>query len=71
MPKFDTEQAERAFWDSHDSTGYVDWENSSLAVFPNLKKTTKSISLRLPESMLAKLKAKANSMDVPLCRYAN
>jgi len=65
IPKFDTEQAEREFWESNDSTNYVDWENANLTVFPNLKKTTKAISLRLPEDMLAKLKTKANSMDVP------
>jgi len=65
IPDFKTEQEEREFWETHDSTDYVDWSKASLAVFPNLKPTTKAISLRLPEEMLAKIKAKANKMDVP------
>jgi len=64
-PDFKTEQEEREFWETHDSTDYLDWSKARLAVFPNLKPTTKAISLRLPEDMLAKIKAKANKMDVP------
>ena len=65
IPKFESEQAEREFWETHDSTDYVDMSKAKLAVFPNLKKTTKAISLRLPEDLLAKIKVKANKMDVP------
>ncbi len=65
IPDFKNEEEEREFWESHDSTEYLDWNKAQLIVFPNLKKTTKSISIRLPEDMLAKLKAKANSLDVP------
>ncbi len=65
IPKLASEAAERRFWESHDSTSYVDWSRAERAVFPNLKPTTKSISLRLPLRMLERIKAEANSRDVP------
>ena len=65
IPKFRTEEAERKFWAKHDSTEYVDWSNAKRAVFPNLKPSTKTISLRLPETMLEELKLLANKRDVP------
>jgi len=65
IPDFKNEQEEREFWETHDSTDYVDMSKAQLAVFPNLKPTTKAISLRLPEDLLAKIKLKANKMDVP------
>jgi predicted DNA binding CopG/RHH family protein len=65
MPKFETEAQERAWRESHDMTDYVDWSNSRLAYFPNLKPTTTSISLRLSISMLERLKIAANKRDVP------
>jgi len=65
IPDFKNEQEEREFWETHDSTDYVDMSKAQLAVFPNLKPTTKAISLRLPEDLLAKIKVKANKMDVP------
>jgi len=65
IPKFKNEQEKREFWGKHDPSEYIDWSKASLAVFPNLKHTTKAISLRLPEELLAKIKVKANKMDVP------
>jgi len=65
IPYFKTEDEERDFWATHDSTEYVDWSKAELAVFPNLKPTTKSISLRLPEYLLARIKQLANKRDVP------
>ncbi len=65
IPKLASEAAERRFWESHDSTSYVDWSRAERAVFPNLKPTTRSISLRLPLRMLERIKAEANSRDVP------
>jgi len=65
IPDFKNEKEEREFWETHDSTDYVDMSKAKLAVFPNLKPTTKAISLRLPEDLLAKIKVKANKMDVP------
>ena len=65
VPKFRTEDEERAFWATHDSTGYVDWREAKRVVFPNLKPSRKTISIRLPASMIEDLKALANKRDVP------
>ena len=65
IPKFRNEQEERAFWESHDSTEYVDWSKAKRVRFPNLKPTTKAISLRLPISLLDQIKVEANKRDVP------
>jgi len=65
IPIFKTEDEERAFWAKHDSTEYVNWSSSKRAVFPNLKPSTKTISLRLPESLIEELKLLANKRDVP------
>ena len=65
IPKFKDESAEKAFWATHDSADYVDWKKAKKAVFPNLKPSVKSISLRLPESMLDELRLLANKRDVP------
>lgn len=65
LPKFKNEEEERKFWAKHDSTGYVDWKKAQRAVFPNLKPTLRSISLRLPELMIAELRQLANERDVP------
>ncbi len=64
-PKFKDETAERKFWDDHDSTEYVDWDSAKRVVLPNLKPSQKTISLRLPEMMLAALKRLANKRDIP------
>ncbi len=65
IPKFKTEDEERQFWATHDSTDYFDWEKAEFVVFPNLKQTTRTISLRLTSSMLDGLKVAANKRDVP------
>jgi predicted DNA binding CopG/RHH family protein len=65
MPNFKSEAEEREFWLTHDSTEYLDWSKSKKAVFPNLKPTTESISLRLPAPLLARIKQLANEKDVP------
>lgn len=65
MPKFKTEKEEKKFWLTHDSTEYVDWSKARKVVFPNLKPTYKSISLRLSASMLDQIKVLANKKDVP------
>lgn len=65
VPTFENEDEERRFWAEHDSTEYVDWSKAKRAVFPNLKPSTKTISLRLPQSMLEELKLLANKRDVP------
>ena len=65
IPEFHSEDEEREFWASHDSADYLDWDKAKHAVFPNLKLSTKTISLRLPESMLNELRQLANKRDVP------
>ena len=65
IPEFKNEDEEREFWKAHDSTEYLDWHEAERAVFPNLKPSTKTISLRLPESMLAELRQLANKRDIP------
>ena len=65
IPKFKNEDEERNFWAEHDSTDYIDWSKARRAIFPNLKPSTKTISLRLPESMIEELKLLANKRDVP------
>jgi len=65
IPVFKNEDEEREFWTTHNSTEYVDWDKASKVVLPNLKPTTKTISLRLPISMLNDLKVLANKKDVP------
>ncbi len=65
IPKFDDERKERAFWESHDSVDYVDWSKSKLVRFPNLKPSTTAMSLRMPVSMMDRIKIEANKRDVP------
>src|SRR5947209_10578041 len=65
VPTFSSEAEERAFWERHDTGPFVDWKTARVAVFPNLKASTETISLRLPAALLAELKALANKRDVP------
>ena len=65
VPAFRSEAAERKFWQAHDTTDYFDNAKSAQVVFPNLKPSTRTISLRLPAHLLDGIKAAANSRDVP------
>jgi predicted DNA binding CopG/RHH family protein len=65
IPRFKNEADERRFWETHDSTEYVDWSKAERVRFPNLKPSTTSISLRLPVSLLERIKVAANKQDVP------
>jgi predicted DNA binding CopG/RHH family protein len=65
IPKFKSEEEEREFWATHDSTEYINWKQAERITFSNLKPSVKKISLRLPEAMLAELKLLANKRDVP------
>ncbi len=69
IPSFKTQEEESIFWDTHDSTEYFDLSKAKNVRFANLKKTTKSISLRLPVDMIEELKIKANAMDIPYQSY--
>ena len=65
VPTFQSEAEERAFWKTHDTTEYVDWSHAKVAVFPDLRPSTETISLRVPAGLLAELKVLANKRDVP------
>jgi predicted DNA binding CopG/RHH family protein len=65
IPSFESEAEERAFWETHDTADYVDWSRAKGGVFPNLKPSTETISLRLPLGLLVALKTLANKRDIP------
>jgi predicted DNA binding CopG/RHH family protein len=65
VPAFANEAEERRFWETHDSTQYLDWSKAQRVRMPNLKPTTTAISLRLPLPLLERIKIAANKRDVP------
>ena len=65
IPKFKSEDKEREYWAKQDSAEVLDWKKSKKVILPNLKPSVKTISLRLPQSMLEELKLLANKRDVP------
>lgn len=65
IPRFANEASERAFWERNNSTDYLDWKKAQMTVLPNLKPSTQTISLRLPQHLLDSIKAAANARDVP------
>ena len=65
VPTVENESGERACWEGHDSADYVDWSRAERVRFPNLKPTSKAISLRLPVDLLERIKTAANKRDVP------
>lgn len=65
IPKFKSEDEEAEFWSTHDSTEYVDYAGAKAVIFANLKPSTKTISIRLPESLIQHLKLLANKRDIP------
>ena len=65
IPSFSSEDEERKFWSKSESTEYINWSQSKKMILPNLKPSTKKISLRLPEIMIEELKVLANKRDIP------
>ena len=65
LPKFSSEDEERTFWADQDSTPFVDFENAKPGLFPNLKPSLRTVSVRLPESLIESLKVLAHKEDVP------
>lgn len=65
IPHFISEEEERKFWQTHDSTEYVDYSQARRIRLPNLKLTSRPITIRLPESLIERLKIKAHKMDIP------
>ena len=69
IPKFKSEDEERNFWASHDSISYIDWSKGQRVLLPKLKPSARTISLRLPEPMIARLKVLANKRDIPISPF--
>jgi predicted DNA binding CopG/RHH family protein len=65
IPEFRTQAEERTFWEKADSSEYLDWSQAQRVTMPNLKPSTKTISLRLPEGLLDRIKIEANKRDMP------
>lgn len=66
IPDFKSEDEQREFWAAHSSVDYVDWSKARKDVtFPSLKPSTRTVSIRLPEWLIASLKTLANKKDVP------
>ncbi len=65
LPRFDTEAEERAYWEREDSTDHIDWSQAERVTMPNLRPASKAISLRLPVSLLERIKVAAHKRDVP------
>lgn len=65
IPKFKSEEEERRFWETHDTTEFFDSTKMMRVQFPKLKPSTQSISLRLPLSLLEAIRIEANKRDVP------
>ncbi len=65
MPKVSSEADVQEFWSRADSAEYLDWSKAQISFFPNLKPSSRTISIRLPESLLESIKVLANRQDVP------
>ncbi len=65
IPHFASEEEEKLFWEQNDSSDYLDWDKARQVIMPNLKPTTKTISLRLPQHLLDSIKSAAHARDVP------
>lgn len=65
IPKFKNEDEERKFWAKVDLSDYFEPSDFERVSFPNLKPTTRAISIRIPEYILNRLKEKANEINVP------
>ena len=65
LPVFKNEDAERAFWSKIDLSEYYELSDMERISFPNLKPTSRSISIRIPEYLVNRVKEKANEINVP------
>jgi predicted DNA binding CopG/RHH family protein len=65
VPHFSSEAEERTYWEHHDSADHIDWSKAAKVRLPNLKPSSTSISLRLPNSLLEQIKVAAGKRDVP------
>ncbi len=65
IPKFKSEKEESLFWQKVDSTEYVDWSKAERWIFPNLKLTSTPITIRIPDTLLNRVKMRAHQKDIP------
>lgn len=65
LPKFKNEDDERQFWAKINLADYFEPSDFKKVSFPNLKPTSRAVSIRIPEYLLNRLKEKANEIDVP------
>jgi predicted DNA binding CopG/RHH family protein len=65
VPTFKSDEEAGEFWMTHDTTEYLDWSKARRVTFPNLRPSTATISLRLPQGLLNELRTLANERDVP------
>ena len=65
IPKFKSQAEEEKFWATHDSTEYINYSKVELGFFPELKPSSRTISIRLPESLVEAVKLLANKQDIP------
>lgn len=65
IPNFKNEDHERNFWGKHDSADYIDYNKADKSIFINLRPTTHSISIRMPDYLLNRLKILAHKKDIP------
>ncbi len=65
IPKFKSEDQERKFWSKLDLSEYFEKDDFRSVSFPDLKPTSRPISLRLPEYLLVRLKERANELNIP------
>ncbi|MFH1561129.1 MAG: BrnA antitoxin family protein [Patescibacteria group bacterium] len=69
IPRFKSEKEEREFWQKADSTDYLDWSQAERASFPNLKLTSRPVTIRLPQALIERLKVRAHKLDLPYQSY--
>jgi len=65
LPKFQSEDQEREFWSKIDLSDYVESSDFECVSFPNLKPSSRPISLRIPKYLLVRAKEKANELNIP------
>ena len=65
IPKFKNEDEEREFWWKLDLSEYFEPSDFKRVSFPNLKPTSRSIAIRIPEWLLWRVKEQANELNIP------
>ena len=65
LPSFQSEDEEREFWANIDLSEHIDSGDLRKVSFPNLKPTSRSISIRFPVYVLDAVKQKANELGIP------